>query len=182
MYTVTQTQAESSIQKHWLSGLDIYLFCNTVVLYLNGLHIAFHWKQYVLKWSQMSCSVRAKYQASNEKSLSLLRDLRDKFPHSVFPFFFCWRCSFSLFFCNVFEFHVDVTKRNTLMSAISIFKKHFFLNIFIQRPKVPKVSSSCLSISVSFALWRHRMDSPIPASTWHYGCPIFTTLPRRVNT
>lgn len=44
------------------------------------------------------------------------------------------------------------------------------------------MSCSCHSVRISFALWRHRKDSPIPVSTWHCGFPINTTRSRRPNT
>lgn len=71
----------------------------------------------------------------------------------------------------------------TLLSAIKISEKHVFLNyIFIQILMDPTASCSCHSVRISSALWRRRKDSPIPASTSHYGSPVATTRPRRANT
>lgn len=68
------------------------------------------------------------------------------------------------------------------LKSLQISEHHFYFNIWIQIPKDPTASSSCHSVRISFALWRHRKDSQIPASTWHYGFPVTITWPRSRTT
>lgn len=94
---------------------------------------------------------------------------------------FTWKFLFLILlilqFCSC---HVDQQDKDT-----KCFPKnhcHFFFYTIFQILMDPTTSSSCHSVRTSFALWRRRKETLIPAFTWRSDSPTVITRPKSKTT